>query len=288
VEEWKLPATPVRKMKRDFAKTRDGNVHYVLAGEGPSLVLLHETPRSWRMYAGMFRHLDAFRVIAPDTLGFGDSDKAPSDYSIAEYAANVVSFLDVLGVSRAHIFGDHTGAAIAVEIAIGAPERVDHLVLSGLPFWLNETERVMRHRQVVARDLISHIGDGSHLGAIWQYLLKSRIPAGGSGQIVPADMELLSEITLDALKAGPAWKQMELLMAMYDPAPRLPVVQAPTMAIGIKGEGASIYTKRPREVAALLPQGMARVIEHADGRVITTHAKEVSEIVTDFLRGPTA
>jgi len=271
-------------MKKAYAETREGLVHYVEEGSGDPLLLIHETPRSWRMYAGMIPRLTAHRVIAMDTLGFGNSDEAPADYSIGDYAANVVSFMDALGLSRAHIFGDHTGAAIAVETAIVAPQRVGRIILSGLPFWLTEVERVGRYQQVAARDLISREADGSHLARIWQYLMKSRIPGGGSNGLAPADLELLSEITLDALKAGPAWKRMELLMAIYDPAPRLPLIQAPVLAVGVTGEGASIYTKRPREVAALVAGGKARVMEGVDGRVIYTHAKEVSEIVDKFLR----
>lgn len=271
-------------MKKGYAQTREGFVHFVEEGSGDPLLLIHETPRSWRMYAGMIPHLPTHRVIAMDTLGFGNSDAAPADYSIADYAANVVSFMDALGLSRAHIFGDHTGAAIAVETAIIAPQRVGHIILSGLPFWLSEVERVERYQQVAARDLISRADDGSHLARIWQYLLKSRIPGGGGNTLAPADVELLSEITLDALKAGPVWKRMELLMATYDPAPRLPLIRAPVLAIGITGEGASIYTKRPRQVAALVAGGTARVMEGVDGRVIYTHGKQVSEIVDKFLR----
>ena len=271
-------------MKKAYAQTPDGLVHYVSAGQGDTLLLLHETPRSSRMYAGMIPHLAAFRVVTPDSLGFGNSDKAPDGYSIADYAANVVSFMDALGLSRVHIFGDHTGAAIAVEAAIAAPARVDRVVLSGLPFWLDEAERVARHQQVIARDLISRAEDGSHLVKIWQYLRKSRIPGDGSGGLGARDIELLAEVALDALKAGLAWKQMEILMAIYDPAPRLPLIQAPTLALGITGEGASIYTKRPREVAALLPRGVTHVMDGVDGRVIYTHGKEVSEIISAFLK----
>jgi pimeloyl-ACP methyl ester carboxylesterase len=271
-------------MKKAYAHTPEGLVHYVTAGEGDTLLLLHETPRSSIMYAGMIPHLGAFRVIALDTLGFGNSDKVPDGYSIADYAANVVSFMDALGIARAHVFGDHTGAAIAVETAVGFPDRVDRVVLSGLPFWLNESERVGRYQQVLARDLISRASDGSHLTKIWQYLLASRVPGGGKGQLSAGDMDLLSELVLDALRSGPAWKQMEIVMAVYDPAPRLPLIRAPTLVIGITGEGASVYTKRPREVAALVPQGIARVMEGVDGRVIYTHGKEVSAIVTAFLQ----
>jgi len=268
-------------MMKAYVQTRSGLIHYVTAGDGPALILLHETPRSLRMYAQMIPHLPGFRVVALDSPGFGESHKVPGDYSITDYAMNVVSVMDALNLPHAHIFGDHTGAAIAVETAIAAPERVGRLILSGLPFWLNEQERIERHRQVVARDLIAKSDDGSHVMRIWAFL-KGRIPGGERG-LNPADMELLSEITLDALRAGPAWKQVEILMSIYDPMPRLPLVKAPTLAIGVTGEGTSIYTKRPRDVAALVPRGIAHVMEGIDGRVISTHAGDIAAVVKNFL-----
>jgi pimeloyl-ACP methyl ester carboxylesterase len=270
-------------MKKAYVDTLQGQVHYVTAGEGKPLMLLHETPRSWISYARMIPHLSAFRVIAMDTLGFGNSNKAPNDYDISDYAANVVSFLDVLGIARTHVVGDHTGAAIGVETAIIAPDRVDRLVLSGLPFYLNEDERVARRQQIMARDLDSRAADGSHCSRIWQYLLNTRIPGGGKTVLGADDIDLLAEISLDALNAGVAWKQMEIAMVDYDPRPRLPLVRSPTLAIGVTGEGTSIYTKRPREVAALLPQCVVRAME-TDGRVLYTHAKELSEIISAFLQ----
>ena len=272
-------------MKRAYVDTRDGQVHYVTAGEGESLLLLHETPRSWRSYALMIPYLSAsFRVIAMDTLGFGNSDRAPEHYGIDDYAENAVSFLDALGITRTHVVGEKTGAAIAVELAIKAPDRVGRMVISALPFVLNEEERITRREQVTSRDLITRAADGSHFSRIWQWLLDTRIPASSTGPINGADMDLLSELMLDALKAGPAWKQMEIRMANYDPGPRLALVRSPTLVTGVKGQGTAIYTTRVHEVGAAMRHSVIRVMDGADGRVNYTHAKEFSDMISNFLR----
>jgi pimeloyl-ACP methyl ester carboxylesterase len=271
-------------MKKAYAETRDGQVHYVTAGEGEPLLLMHETPRSWRSYALMIPHLStSFRVLAMDTPGFGNSDGAPDYYGIEDYAENVLSFLDALGIERTHVVGEKTGAAIAIELAIKAPDRVGRMVLSALPFILNEEERAFRRGQVLSRDLIARAADGSHVSRIWQWLLETRIPTGRRQSLAPVDMDLLSEIMLDALNAGPAWKRMEVRMSNYDPVPRLPLVHAPTLVTGVKGEGTAIYTTRVHEVGAAVPNSAITVIEGADGRVNHTHAKEFSEIICDFL-----
>jgi pimeloyl-ACP methyl ester carboxylesterase len=276
-------------MKKAYVDTRDGQVHYVMAGEGKPLLLIHETPRSWRSYAQMIPYLSAsFRVIAMDTLGFGNSDKAPDEYRIEDYAESTLCFLDALGITRTHVVGEKTGAAIAVELAIKAPDRVNRMVLSALPFVLNEKERSIRRGQVMSRDLITRAADGSHLSRIWQWLVETRIPGSKPVSMNDADMDLLSELVLDALRAGPGWKKMEIRMANYDPASRLPLVRSPTLVTGVKGEGTAVYTTRLHEVGPAIPNSTVKVLEGADGRLNQTHAREFSELISEFLRGPEA
>ena len=96
-------------------------------------------------------------------------------------------------------------------------------------------------------------------------------------------MDLLSELMLDVLKAGPTSKRMEITMSNYDPVPRFPFIRSPTLVVGVKGEGTSIYTTRIHEVGAAIRQSVVRVMDRADGRVNCTHAKEFSEIISAFL-----
>ncbi|NIR60047.1 MAG: alpha/beta fold hydrolase, partial [Gammaproteobacteria bacterium] len=68
------------KLHRAFADTSLGQIHYRKAGEGPPLVLLHNTWLSSRMFFGVIPDLAReFTVYALDTLGQGDSDPAPTD-----------------------------------------------------------------------------------------------------------------------------------------------------------------------------------------------------------------
>ena len=62
-------------VRRGYVDTRHGQVHYRESGKGAPLVLLHATPRSARVYTKLQALLaKRFHVIAPDTLGFGNSD----------------------------------------------------------------------------------------------------------------------------------------------------------------------------------------------------------------------
>jgi pyruvate dehydrogenase E2 component (dihydrolipoamide acetyltransferase) len=70
-----------------------------------------------------------FTVYALDLPGHGQSTKSLSDASAAGLAATVMSFMDALGIDRAHLIGHSLGGAIAVEVANAAAERIASLTL---------------------------------------------------------------------------------------------------------------------------------------------------------------
>lgn len=78
-------------------------------------------------------HAGAPRLIAPDTLGHGDSAAAaPDEPDIGYYADSLVRLLDAMGIDRAAIYGAHTGARTAVEAGVLFPDRFIHVILDGI------------------------------------------------------------------------------------------------------------------------------------------------------------
>jgi pimeloyl-ACP methyl ester carboxylesterase len=73
-------------------------------------------------------------LFAPDTPGFGGTDALAERGSIAGYAAVLRAALDRMEIDRCLLFGHHSGASIAVQIAHDEPARVHRLVLSGPPY----------------------------------------------------------------------------------------------------------------------------------------------------------
>ncbi|HAF22639.1 MAG TPA: hypothetical protein DCK93_06945 [Blastocatellia bacterium] len=111
-------------------------VHYQEAGQAnaPAIILIHGFAASNLVWSKVFLELaDAgFRVIAPDLLGYGYSDKPRHlDYTIASQAKMVLSLLSQLGIKRTVLVGSSYGGAIAATIAIDRPELVEKLVLVG-------------------------------------------------------------------------------------------------------------------------------------------------------------
>src|SRR2546429_5479275 len=109
-------------VERRFVTTRLGRIHVATAGTGFPVLLVHQTPRSWDEYRDVLPLLGrGFRVIAMDTLGFGDSDAAEGEPSIEVWATAAFALLDALGEKEFAVVGHHTGAEIALEMAASAP-----------------------------------------------------------------------------------------------------------------------------------------------------------------------
>ena len=95
-------------MKRGYADTSEGQIYFTEDGDGPAFVLLHPSPQSSRVFWRLMPDLAArYRVIAPDTLGFGRSDPLPDGITMPRLGRSVAELLDTLNVERAHVFGFH-------------------------------------------------------------------------------------------------------------------------------------------------------------------------------------
>jgi pimeloyl-ACP methyl ester carboxylesterase len=107
-------------------------LHYLEAGSGPSLLLVHglasNAAQDWgRLIAPLGRR---FHVFAPDLPGFGESERpAGADYSIPMQVEAVRSFMDAVGLDKARVAGISMGGWIACRLAGSHPERVERLVV---------------------------------------------------------------------------------------------------------------------------------------------------------------
>jgi pimeloyl-ACP methyl ester carboxylesterase len=106
------------------------DVTYRMAGEGPTVVLIHGIAGSSTTWRGVMPALaEHYTVIAPDLLGHGQSAKPRGDYSLGAYASGVRDLLTVLGQDRVTVIGHSLGGGVAMQFAYQFPERVQRLVL---------------------------------------------------------------------------------------------------------------------------------------------------------------
>jgi len=134
--------------RRGFTEIAEGQVHWRRAGAGGvPLVLLHASPYSSLVLDGLVDEIGRDRLaIAPDTLGNGDScAPAPEEPDIAYFADATYRLLDAMGLERVDLYGAHTGARIATEIALTRPGRVRKLILDGFGLYTPEAlEEILR------------------------------------------------------------------------------------------------------------------------------------------------
>ena len=135
-ETYDHAGNPVRHGR---ARVNGIRMHYVTAGQGPPLLLLHGTPKThYYWYKLIPRLTEHFTVVAPDLRGFGDTDKPPvaEGYDSATNSDDMAELMTQLGHERFHLHGEDRGAEFAYVLAARNPDRVTTLcfaemVLSG-------------------------------------------------------------------------------------------------------------------------------------------------------------
>jgi pimeloyl-ACP methyl ester carboxylesterase len=106
------------------------NIHYDVQGAGPDVLFLHGWASSSKMWGGLLPELAAaYRCWSLDLPGFGDSDKpAPHWYSIPNYTALVLAFVQQQGLGPLRLVGHSMGGLIALDLGARHVEQVRRLV----------------------------------------------------------------------------------------------------------------------------------------------------------------
>ena len=112
-------------------------LHYVEAGSGPLVVLLHGFPEFWYSWRRQIPALAeaGFHAVAPDMRGYNLSDKPSGwrSYDSDHLAADIARLVRHFGAEKAHVVGHDWGAAVAYYTAMQHPEVVDRLVIMNVP-----------------------------------------------------------------------------------------------------------------------------------------------------------
>ena len=121
------------ELRDGYAEIGDQRLHYVEAGDGPLLVLLHGFPEFWYGWRQQIEPLAAagFRVVAPDTRGYNLSSKPEGvkAYSTDQLATDIRGLIQERGAESARLVGHDWGGTIAWTIAMNHPEVVDQLAI---------------------------------------------------------------------------------------------------------------------------------------------------------------
>ena len=106
-------------------------IHYLEAGSGPVVILLHGLGGDATNWAPTIPALAAqFHVYVPDQIGFGQSDKPYLNYRVSTLVDFLEGFYKKLGISRATLVGNSLGGWTAMAFALAHPDHVERLVLA--------------------------------------------------------------------------------------------------------------------------------------------------------------
>jgi pimeloyl-ACP methyl ester carboxylesterase len=262
-----------RRVRRAFMDTPEGQIHYATAGVGRPVLLLHQTPRSWDEYRDVIPILaEERRVIAMDTIGYGESYKPARRSEIEDYAHGAIALLDGLGIGATAVVGHHTGAVIAMELGASYPERVERLVLSASPF----VDAADRERRRTGGHRVDHVEarpDGAHLAELWQ--IRQRF--------YPRDRpDLLTRFVADALRAGEKIVEGHGACSRYRMEERIGRIRCPTLVTYGTEDRFAVPTAEP--VARHIPGSRLVPIVGGGVAVVDEMPETFARLVQEFLR----
>ena len=131
----------------------DGRLHVQDVGRGPVVVCVHGTPTfhyEWRHVVAAVR--DTHRVIAPDHLGFGASERPPhADYSPEAHARRFRAMMAALVPhDRVTLVVHDFGGPIALDWALDHPGQLERVIVVNSWMWPFDDDRLMRRRARIA------------------------------------------------------------------------------------------------------------------------------------------
>ena len=282
-------------MKRGYADTPEGQIHYYTHGRGEPLVLLHQTPRSARSFAPMMKLLGGkFRCIAVDTLGFGGSDPLPEKATMDDLGRSIVHVLDSLQIERAHVLGFHTGNKIAAATAAGFPDRVGKTILVGMTHSLviSRKDRDAAILDIVKKymTVYDESPDGGHLVRAWaaDYGSLAGIwwdPAVMTGRKITAEALRRQESRMiEMIAARHSIKQIYGMNFGFDLAATLRRIKGPALVVECCTPAEAHLGVQGPALMKLLKRGELVTLEGPGFDATEACAADIARIVAGFLR----
>jgi pimeloyl-ACP methyl ester carboxylesterase len=271
-------------------KTASVNGHrlaYLDHGQGPPLILIHGYGGSmWQWEYQQLPLSAAYRVITPDLIGSGLSDKPDIDYRPEELIESVRGLMEALDLPTATLVGNSMGGGVAIGMALTHPELVDRLVLiDGLPDHIRE--RLVS--PLMRRAIDTHVP--VWLARVGSWLFGNRTMETVLREIV-YDQTLLTPAVLDRSNRNrrradmiapllsirdslPRWEQ--------DYATRLKEIRHPTLILW--GEHDRLFPPQVgRDLQSAIPQSRLIVIPRAGHIPQWEQPQVVNRHLIDFLQ----
>ena len=278
----KVNIAPVGVVNNDLPKAVAGDlvadVHqelkckYRIDGNGKALLLLHQACLSSDEYSLVIPILAKnYQVLAMDFPAHGNSDVPDREFTVEDYAKNAVDFLNGLGIKKASIVGHHSGASVAVDIAVTYPDLVDKLILSGCPVYKAGVREARLRGEDPKYKGMKITEDGSYLIKVWE------TEKAKSQQNLP----IWHRMTVSHLTVSARDQDLHHAIFRYDIEQRLPIIKSPTLIISGDKD---VFYDMLGYTQSLIPQSKTRVIDGGYLRPALDQPDEFAEAILEFLR----
>lgn len=262
-------------MKRCYVDIAEGQVHYQTEGNGEPLILLHQIPLNSNEYSRLIPSLSGeYQCITIDTPAYGESDPlSKSQPRIKDYANTIFDFTVALGITKANLYGTHTGAAIAAEVTASHPNLIDKLILCGCPNYTPE-QRKGRLEAFQKREFSAV--DDVFVTKVWN--TPFRVPPSAEAR----HLYFTSYLRWYWSFGHKVWDG-HLAAIWFEPEKRLPLIKCPVLLLNAeKGP----FIEHLEVTKSYIPRCRTKVIEGASAYVALEQPDVLAEIVLDFLRMP--
>jgi len=248
---------------------------YIAAGNGQPVVLIHGAVAGGITWYGVIGPLSHhWRVIVPDVVGYGESDKPSAAYDRPYFAAWLRAFLDALDLPKVSLVGSSQGGAIALQFALENPDRVDRLVLAD------------------SAGLGKEISLGGILGLMWGNTIPSKVAGWWFNRYLVYDPRSIdavwAEYKLEVCRMPGGkrvfWQGRGKAVAPI-PVEQLRQVIHPTLIIWGKEE--RFFPLSQAEAAQrVLPRAQLRVIPKAGHIAFFDQPEAFCDLIIRFLKEP--
>ena len=224
-------------------------IHYEVMGQGEPVLFLHGWMGSWRYWLPTMEAVaEHFRTYSFDFWGFGDSDKDTETHTISDYVAQVLTFLDGMGIARCRLVGHSMGGMVSLKTAIDYPDRVVRVATAGAVIEGSSLAPLLKltTNQLVTRLFVRP----GVVAGIWTRLM-SNIQAGWSRwfqEVVDDSVKSNQEAVLRSVRS----------MRDTDLRPELPGLKVP--ALIIHGSNDDIVHPNQADIFKEIVVPMARVV----------------------------
>lgn len=233
-----------------------------------TLVCLHATAYSSQTFLPLLEAYEGIRhVVAIDAPGYGASDAPKPGVDMAGYALALATAIPQCSDGPVDLLGYHTGAYMAAQLALAAPDRIAAMVMIGIPYFEALDFAYWRERLGVKHELDDSL---DQFNERWDYLVTRR-PAGLTLPRAFANF-------VDELKAWPNGWWAHHAMFDWNANGLLPRVRQPVLVLNPAGH----LAQASRVAASLMPNARVEEVLDLEGAIFDVAPQRIMGLIDDF------